>query len=118
MQRLALLGMHIANDPALCSRLARALRFVADWHRSSAAASDPDAPTAVEQSVAAAETAKVSNCLGPCHEEDAISMPRRHLIYEDIIIWAALQSVSIWHILGICMSINSVSAVNTLLEVC
>lgn len=75
MQRLALLGMHIANDPALCSRLARVLRFVADWHRPFAAASGPDAPSAVEQSTAAAEIAKVCNCVRPCHEEGTISKP-------------------------------------------
>jgi len=56
MERLALLGLHVANDKPLLTRLARALKFVADWHRPAA---DSAATPAAERTAAAAEISKV-----------------------------------------------------------
>ena len=56
LERLALLGLHIANDTALVTRLARSLKFVADWHR----------PAAERATAAAAELSKVRQILLTC----------------------------------------------------
>ncbi len=61
LERLALLGLHIANDTALVTRLARSLKFVADWHR----------PAAGRTAAAAAELSKVRQMLPTC----ACSLP-------------------------------------------
>jgi hypothetical protein len=65
MQRLGFLGLHIANDTALCSRLARVLRFVADWHRPLDTGSDT---TGTVETIAAAELAKVCQDCDACRK--------------------------------------------------
>lgn len=55
MERLALLGLHVANDTALVTRLARVLKFVADWHLLIACGTSDG-----NQSASAAEIGKVT----------------------------------------------------------
>jgi len=86
MERLALLGLHVANDTALVTRLARVLKFVADWHLLIACGTSDG-----NQSASAAEIGKVEVILSTVLLPGMMLTPAMPAVSNEV--WAVLKTM-------------------------